>query len=156
MHSETGSEARTAIVTHGSDAWSDLGPTRSASNTGRSARQPHPQVMKIVTELGLRYRPLATADQEAHTLAVGLLAKDLIDADPAKLTRAAQEWARNERFMPKACDLLAIIRKSGADNADRNSPANLERLAAKYNADPQTPRGLRWAVRGTELKLERA
>jgi hypothetical protein len=113
--------------------------------------------MKILTELGLRYRPLATADQEAHTLTVGLLIKDLADADPAKLTRAAQEWARNERFMPKACDLLGIMRKSGSDNADRNSTANLERLCAKYNADPQTPRGLRWTVRGAELKLvERA
>ena len=138
-----------------SEAYSDLGPqippsTYSAPPTRNS---PNARVVKIISELGLRYRPLATADQEAHAAQVALLATDLANVDPAKLAAAAHEYARNERFMPKACDLLAIINR--AKTGDANSPENLARLAAKYNAaDWFTRRDVQWVVRGAELKLE--
>lgn len=74
-------------------------------------------MLKTVTELGFRYRPLGAADQEAHAAQVALLAKDLGNVDPDKLARAAQEYARTERFMPKACDLLAIIQKNSTPGA---------------------------------------
>jgi hypothetical protein len=64
-----------------------------------------------VTELGLRYRPLATADQEDHQAGVLLLARDLDGADNDKLARAASDWVRTERFMPKASDLLGRMAK---------------------------------------------
>jgi hypothetical protein len=93
-------------------------------------------------ELGLRYRPLGAADQEAHTAQVALLAKDLAGVDPDKLTRAAQEYARTERFMPKACDLLAIIQKGAHGSFDP------EALAAKGNAhlDQIGRYDVRWRV----------
>jgi hypothetical protein len=139
-----------------SEAYSDLGPpippsTYSAPPTRRS---PNPKLVKIISELGLRYRPLASADQEAHAAQVALLVQDLADADPHQLARAAQEYARTERFMPKACDLLAIINRAKSD-IDPNGEENLKRLAAKYNAaDWFTRRDVEWVARGSELKLE--
>jgi hypothetical protein len=62
----------------------------------------------------LRFRPLATADQEAHTLQIGLLMRDLADADPDILYLAAEEWSREQRFMPKAVELLDLMHKLAA------------------------------------------
>lgn len=80
-----------------------------------------------------------------------LLVRDLTGADPAKLQMAAYEWARTERFMPKACDLLGLMNRGG--RGDPNSRENLERLAAKYNAAEWMRPGLRWTVEGGNLKL---
>jgi hypothetical protein len=90
-------------------------------------------VLKIITELGFRFRPLTAADQEAHAAQVGLLAKDLADADPVKLQIAAREWARTERWMPKAADLLALMAKKAVsremlDAADERGNAHLRSI----------------------------
>jgi hypothetical protein len=138
-----------------SSAYSELGPAIPSSRdiVPSSMKRPDNRLLKAVMELGLRYRPLGAADQEAHTAQVALLAKDLAGVDPDKLTRAAQEYARTERFMPKACDLLAIINRAKSNNAD--SEDNLKRLAAKYNCAEWMRDDLQWVVVGTELKLER-
>jgi hypothetical protein len=107
----------------------------------------------VVTELGLRFRPVATADQEDHQTGVWLLARDLADIDPRALKSAADEWARTERWMPKAADLRAVIARQ-QPKPDPNSPQNLQRLADKYNADPQFSSNVTWFVRGTELVCE--
>lgn len=138
-----------------SSAYSDLGPVIPPSTFSAPPMRssPNARVVKIVSELGLRYRPLATADQEAHAAQVALLAADLGNVDPCRLAEAAHEYARTERFMPKACDLLAIVNRSRDGNA--NSPENLARLAAKYNAG-MSRTDVQWVVIGAELKLAAA
>lgn len=138
-----------------SETYSDLGPQTLPSRYSEPPmrRSPDPKIVKIISELGLRFRPLATADQEAHAAQVALLVQDLEGADPAKLSIAAQEWIRTERWMPKAADLLELIAKAKA-KTNPNSPENLQRLADKYNADPQFSSNVTWFVRGTELICE--
>ncbi len=149
MHSEHGLEPPTGTDTQGS-AWSDLGPTPSSIST--AARSPLPRILQIVTELGLRYRPLATADQEAHAATVSLLARDLDGCDIAKLSTAAEQWARSERFMPKACDLIRLMgqispaKKSAQQRCDE---WNAQMLTAEHGR-----RDIHWVVVGTEPKLE--
>lgn len=136
-----------------SEAYSDLGATPpSTYSAQRTRKSPDPKIVKIISELGLRYRPLATADQEAHAAQVALLCKDLETVEPAALSAAAQEYARTERFMPKACDLLAIVNRRKSDISP-DGPDNLARLAHKYNNSDWMPKRLEWSVRGTELKL---
>jgi hypothetical protein len=70
-----------------------------------SHRKPSPQTQRIIGELGLRYRPSATADLEAHAATLALLCRDLADVPPHILERAAQEWAVKSPYLPKASDL---------------------------------------------------
>jgi hypothetical protein len=137
-----------------STAYSDLGPTLPSTYSEPPMRKsPDPRLVKIISELGLRFRPLATADQEAHAAQVALLVQDLEGTDTALLAEAAREWIRTEKWMPKAADLLELIAKARA-KPNPNSPENLQRLADKYNADPQFSSNVRWLVRGTELICE--
>lgn len=101
-----------------SQPYAELGPT---SPTSSVLRMPDRRIMKIATELGLRFRPLATADQEDHQAGVLLLARDLSDVDPAALQRAADEWVRTERFMPRASDLRALIRQIATPKASQQA-----------------------------------
>lgn len=130
-----------------SPAYADIGPT------SRTSSVPHPAILKIISELGLRYRPVATADQEDHQTGVLLLARDVAGADPKLLKRAADEWARTERWMPKAVDLLELIKKY--------KPAgtlNLQALADQGNAKlSEIGRSdCRWVVRNGQVVLEAA
>lgn len=138
-----------------SESYADLGPnvpaTRSTASTA-SQCPVNPAILRTVTELGYRYRPLSTADQQAHAAQVSLLARDLAGHSPALVEQAANDWARSERFMPKAAELLAIIRrispKAGPDEG------YLHTLAAKYNSRLER-RDVQWVVRFGDLHLER-
>lgn len=56
-------------------------------------------------KLGLRYPPASSVDRDAHAARVALLAEDCADIDPEWLDVAAREWAKNEPFMPRACEI---------------------------------------------------
>jgi hypothetical protein len=105
-----------------------------------------------VTELGLRYRPLATADQEAHAATVSLLARDLSACDIGKLARAADEWARSQKFMPKACDLIALMAKMGSSHQDQQ--AICDHANARMATDPEGRRDIHWVVKHGRATLE--
>jgi hypothetical protein len=147
MHSETGYGGHTATPTPDS-AWSDLGPTPSSIST---APRLNPRILQIVTELGLRYRPLATADQEAHAATVSLLARDLANVDPAKLAAAAEQWARAEKYMPKACDLIALMARSKTSHDQQEI---CDRANARMASDPDGRRDIRWVVSHGRATLE--
>ena len=149
MHSEHGSGRHTGIATADS-AWSDLGPTPSSIST--APRSPHPRLLQIVTELGLRYRPLTAADQEAHAATVSLLARDLENCDLGKLAQAADQWARSERFMPKACDLIKIM--SQMTTAKKSAQQRCDEWNAAMLTAEHGRRDIHWVVVGTEPKLE--
>ncbi|MDR2880500.1 MAG: hypothetical protein LBV29_01170 [Azoarcus sp.] len=66
-------------------------------------------ILKVISELGVRYEPLGQADLQAHAGRVALLAQDCADLNPLKLRHAAMRWAQHKPFLPKACELRAIV-----------------------------------------------
>lgn len=87
---------------------------------------------------------------EAHAATLALLAKDLADLDPARLQRAADHWAKTERFMPRAAELRSLVAKFG----DRKRAAELavdrgnSQLAAEGRDD------VRWVLREGRCVIE--
>lgn len=63
---------------------------------------------KIISELGLRFRPSAQADLEAHSAKLAFLAMDCADVPPRFLEAASKEWARTSRFLPTASELISL------------------------------------------------
>jgi hypothetical protein len=128
-------------------AYEDLGPTRPLTS---SAPRVPPKIARIVGELGLRYRPSAQADLEAHAATLALLSRDLADVDPAKLEMAANHWARTERFMPRAAELRSLVSKF-SDKAKAAEMA-VERGNAMLEAEGLTDR--RWVLRDGRCVIE--
>lgn len=111
----------------------------------------HPLIRQAVLELATRYRPNRPEELEPFQARIALLTKDLAHVNPHALKDAADEWARRERWLPKASELIDLIKES------RGPGGNEIDLAAKYNArlatDP-TKRGMKWIYdRGGQLKL---
>ncbi len=110
----------------------------------------HPLIRQAVLELATRYRPTNQADIEPFEAKVALLTKDLAHVNPQALKAAADEWARRERWLPKASELIDLIKES------RGPGGNEIDLAAKYNARlaSQGKHGMKWIYdRGGQLKL---
>lgn len=72
---------------------------------------------RIVGELGLRYRPSAQTDLEAHAARIALLSCDVADIPAPILKRAADQWARQSRFMPTAAELVELCKEISAPPA---------------------------------------
>lgn len=110
-----------------SPAYADLGPTPPSTSSARETHssQPSGAIKRLIGELGLRYRPSAQADLEAHAAALALLARDVSDVPPAYLERAIREWVRDRQFMPKANELIELARsylpKADSDKDQRIS-----------------------------------
>jgi hypothetical protein len=95
-----------------SPAYGDLGPTPPSISSDRATHssQPSGAIKRLIGELGLRYRPSAQADLEAHAAALALLARDVADVPPTYLERAIREWVRDSQFMPRANELIELAR----------------------------------------------
>lgn len=86
-------------------------------------------VGRIIGELGLRFRPAAAADLEAHAEAIRLLCEDVSDIPPHLLEIAAKRWVMESRFMPKACELIDLAR-SALSLETKGTDASLQQLQA--------------------------
>lgn len=135
-----------------SSAFEELGPIPRSNSTGQ--RVP-PKVAKVIAELGLRYRPSAQADLEAHAAALALLTRDVAHIHPDLLERAGKQWVQQERFMPKASELIAIAQKLSA--RPDASPLDPHECADWANARMKTEHvgHMRWEVVDGKLKLIR-
>lgn len=110
----------------------------------------HPLIRQAVLELATRYRPNRPEELEPFQARIALLTKDLAHVNPHALKGAADEWARRERWLPKASELIDLIRES------RGPGGNEVDLAAKYNARlaSEGKTGMKWIYdRGGQLKL---
>lgn len=110
---------------------------------------------RIILELGLRYRPAAADQLEAHQAKLAALIGDLADLEPAVLERAARHWVRQSAFMPKASELIALARNFAS--AEHGSALHRLDVAALRNArmaaEPGARRDLRWIDDGRGLRL---
>jgi hypothetical protein len=95
------------------NAWEDLGPTQRLRSS-EPPPQPSARTLEIMGKLGLRYPPASSVDRDSHAARVALLAEDCADLDPEWLDEAARQWAKDEPFMPRACEIreraIAIAR----------------------------------------------
>jgi hypothetical protein len=66
--------------------------------------------LKLISELGLRYRPAAQVDIDDHRAQLALLASDLADLPPDALRAAIDQWVMSKPFMPKASELADLAR----------------------------------------------
>lgn len=110
----------------------------------------HPLIRQAVLELATRYRPNNPAELEPFQAKIALLTKDLAHVNPQALKDAADEWAQRERWLPKASELIELIREGRGPMGDEID------LAAKYNARlaSQGKRGMKWIYdKGGHLKL---
>lgn len=81
---------------------------------------------------------------------MALLTKDLAHVNPHALKDAADEWALREKWLPKASELIDLIKES------RGPGGTAIDLAAKYNARLaiEGKRGMKWIYdAGGQLKL---
>lgn len=106
----------------------------SPSSAPPSAPKPRrkvvpPRVGKIVGELGLRFRPAANADLEAHAETIRLLAEDLADVPISLLEAAAGRWATTKPFLPRASELIDLAGEIGASMV-RGTQAATDQLQA--------------------------
>ncbi len=101
-------------------------------------------------ELGLRYRPLALADQATFEATLAILTRDLTGCDPNLLAEAVKRWVRTSEFMPKAASLLSIMQEMRPKVVSDN---DLQTLADRANANCTRP-DLQWVIRHGDLKLE--
>ena len=123
-------------------------PAYSTPSTTRTQQSRDPRLVKIMLELGLRYRPLALADQATFEATLAILTRDLEGSDPTLLAEAVRQWVRQSEFMPKAKNLLDLMR--GA--RPKANEADLQALADRGNALCTRP-DLKWSVVNGDLKL---
>jgi hypothetical protein len=91
----------------------DLTPllTSTGQHSGPKRKKNVPAAIgRIVGELGLRFRPPVAADLEAHALRLKLLAEDVADLPAHLLEAAVTAWVRDNNFLPKAAELVALAR----------------------------------------------
>lgn len=86
---------------------------------------------KLIGELGLRYRPSAQADLEAHAASLALLTTDIADIPPEVLEEAIRRHASQSVYMPKAAELFALARDIETAQGLKGRPVD---MAARRNA----------------------
>lgn len=69
---------------------------------------------RVIGELGLRFPASQHIDPEAHAGRLALLCRDLADVPVDALEWAADEWAKESAFLPKASELRSIARRYAA------------------------------------------
>lgn len=90
----------------------------------------------MVLELGLRFRPQTTDNQEEYAATVTLLAQDLSDVPPHLLQQAIGEWIQTKKWLPRASELIELAqeaqrgRERGTDHAIAHLQAHCDRLNA--------------------------
>ncbi len=114
------------------------------------------KIKALIAELGLRYRPTATADLVAHGALLALLARDLADLPPERLEQAIYAWVRAERWMPKAADLVALCQQQQRAEFqpvvanDRSPRSSAQAFANSRNAamatEPTARKDIEWYV----------
>lgn len=102
--------------------YEELGPIRPSTCFDKPKPSSPPAAIKtLIAQLGLRYRPSAQADLEAHAGLLALLARDVADLDPRDLDEAIQKHVRRSPFMPKACELIELADTARANREYRSA-----------------------------------
>lgn len=114
-----------------------------------------PAIKKLISELGLRYRPSAQADLQEHAATLALLARDLADVPPRFLERAINQWVVKSPYLPKASDLVSIAKSFVDRRVVASSDMTLaERYNVRLNTSSDARRDVRWVGEDNDLHLE--
>lgn len=136
---------------HSPPALVEHGPIpASTCSEPRTRRSVPPEILAMVSEIGLRYQPSAQADLQAHGAKVALLASDIADLNPLKLRLAIARWVSFKPYLPKASDLRAIT--EAIIDSERD-PANLQHWCDDRNVWAARM-GMDWWYRITHRALE--
>lgn len=139
-----------------SPVYADLGPTRPSTCGSEPSRRKTPPtppaIQRIISELGLRYRPNDRTDLEAHAARLALLAADLADVPARFLELAAKDWARRNPYLPKASELVALA-KAYVDRTQAPSSKDMDiekrrRMLPRMN-QTRTRDDVEWIVDAT-------
>lgn len=109
--------------------YEEIGPTRALTSYAKPTQtsKPSAEVRRIIGELGLRYRPSAQTDLEAHAARIALLACDLATIPPHLLRRAVDRWVRESQYMPTAAELIRMAREELVGDPTFQ-PASIQKL----------------------------
>ena len=120
--------------------YGELGPTRQSKCDGEPRQKsPLAETQILIADLGLRYRPSAQADLEAHARLLGLLACDVAEIDPRDLDVAIRLHAKQSPFMPKACELIELADDARAERQMAERIAEHQYLPAPEYVHPAPP-----------------
>lgn len=93
--------------------------------TGASASKRVPAaIQKLILELGLRFRPLGQADQDAYRQKLALLANDCADVPADILRRAIDHYVKGPdgTYLPKAAQLISLAQNINAQRSSAIGP----------------------------------
>ena len=129
----------------------ELGPTRHLTSFEQpTPKLPDAETVKVIAELGLRYRPSSATDLEAHAAMIALLTKDVAHVPVRYLRMAADKWARENKWMPKAAELIELARSLRPKPSPAESP---ESEAARRNATLAPDSRMHWVVEHGDVRL---
>jgi len=137
---------QTGIITTKPFGAHALTQASTSSEQPNAKSQIDPETKKIIAKLGLRYRPAAAADLEAHAHLIGLLTTDVAHLSPSVLDQATRQWVSAKAFMPKASELLALAseimkRRINEDREHRPGETSWSRANRLLEAEG---RSVRW------------
>jgi hypothetical protein len=96
------------------NAWQDIGPTPASPSSPAPTKMSEPKVSaetkRVIGELSLKYPVSGAVSPAEHASQLALLCRDLIDIPPHILRQAAEKWAKESRWMPKASELRDMAR----------------------------------------------
>jgi len=93
--------------------------------TGASASKKVPAaIQKLILELGLRFRPLGQAEQDAYRQKLALLANDCADVPADILRRAIDHYVKSPdgTYLPKAAQLISLAQNINAQRSSSIGP----------------------------------
>lgn len=130
----------------------DRDRTPASTCSDRPRQKPPREIRELVAKLGLRYRPSAQADLEAHAATIALLACDLADVPPRYLERAINQHVTQSPFMPKASELMALVQQLQDSEGRRSDTPLADRWNAALAAEGR--HDIRWRDDNGQMKLE--
>lgn len=124
--------------------------TLPSTSSAKPTRTSVPSYVKrAVAELGLRYRPAAGADLEAHAARLALLVTSLVDMPEKPLRAAIGDWVVRKQWMPTAAEIIEVARNILAASTKYSTPAEKARAMLPAMNERMTRKDCVWDIDAT-------
>jgi hypothetical protein len=112
-------------------AWRDTGPVLPSPSSPAPTKMSEPRVSaetkRIIGELALKFPASAALSPTEHAAQLALLCRDLIDVEPRFLRHAAEQWSRENKWMPRASELRDLARSLAIPKSSNGGETEAER-----------------------------